>query len=318
MIGRQVVDKNVSSVLIAVAALVFVNRVGTLAANNASAAEIAEKTAPGAPTRDALVSLEKKAYNAWKNKNAKFWSVFLSDKFVGYGSLGKLDKASATKEYTGADCDIKSFTLSDEQMRQLTSGAALMTYIITIDGTCGGQAVPPKSRAASIFIRDGDQWKGAFHAEAPIIDPTVAPAKPVDKKEAYKRDRAEPDGRDARTDAMLSVERAVWEAWRAHDAEELEALTAREISFINIFGTYFANKADALKDWTGAGCEVKSVSVTDAAATMLSSTLGILTFRGAADGNCYGQKVGPISGTSVYVNDGNAWKWSFGINLPAH
>ena len=38
---------------------------------------------------------------------------------------------------------------------------------------------------------------------------------------------------------------------------------------------------------------------------------------GAADGTCYGQVVGPIWGTSVYVKDGDTWKWAFGINTPA-
>ena len=90
-----------------------------------------------------------------------------------------------------------------------------------------------------------------------------------------------------------------------------------DISFINIFGTYFANKADALKDWSGTYCDVKSISITDAAGTMLSPTVGILTFKAAADGTCYGQKVGPIWGTSVYVKHGDVWKWTFGINLPA-
>ena len=72
-----------------------------------------------------------------------------------------------------------------------------------------------------------------------------------------------------------------------------------------------------MKDWTGAGCEVRRVSVTDAAGTMLSPTVGILTFTGAADGTCYGQTVGPIWGTSVYVKEGDAWKWAIGINVPA-
>jgi len=103
----------------------------------------------------------------------------------------------------------------------------------------------------------------------------------------------------------------------AGESGRIEELTTREVSFINIFGTYFATRAEALKDWTGVGCDVKSVSVTDATGTMLSSTVGILRFNGAADGTCYGQKVGPIWGTSVYLRDGDAWKWTFGINLPA-
>jgi hypothetical protein len=80
---------------------------------------------------------------------------------------------------------------------------------------------------------------------------------------------------------------------------------------------YLATKADALKNWSGAGCDVKSAGVTDAVATMLSPTAGILTFKGTADGTCYGQKVGSIWVTSVYVKDGERWKWNFGINLPA-
>jgi len=304
-------------VLTAAAALVFAAYAGNAPANNANAANTAAKTAPAAPTKDELVTLEKSAYEAWKSKDAKFWDTFLSDKFVGYGSSGKLDKASATKEYTGADCEIKTYALSDEQMKPLGNDAALITYKTTVDGTCGGQKVPANSWAAGVYVRDGDTWKGAFHAEAPVVDPKAAPAKPVDKKEAPRKDEAKPADRGAGTDAMLAVEKAVWEAWKAHDAKKLEDLTARDISFINIFGTYFATKADALKDWTGAGCDVKSVSVTDAVGTMLSPTVGILTFKGAADGTCYGQKVGPIWGTSVYVKDGNAWKWAFGINVPA-
>ncbi len=304
-------------VLTAAAALVFTACAGNEQANNAIAANTAAKTAPAAPTKDALVTLEKSAYEAWKSKDAKFWDTFLSDKFVGYGSSGKLDKASATKEYTGADCEIKSYALSDEQMKPLGNDAALITYKTTVDGTCGGQKVPANSWAAGIYVRDGDTWKGAFHAEAPIVDPKAAPAMPAVKEEAPKKDEAKPAAPDAGTDALVAVEKAVWEAWKEHDAKKLEDLTAEDISFVNIFGTYFATKADAMKDWTGPGCDIKSVSVTDGAGTMLSPTVGILTHTGTADGTCFGQKVGSVWGTSVYVKDGDAWKWAFGINLPA-
>ncbi len=37
----------------------------------------------------------------------------------------------------------------------------------------------------------------------------------------------------------------------------------------------------------------------------------------SADGTCFGQKVGPVWGSSVYVKHANAWKWTFGINVPA-
>jgi ketosteroid isomerase-like protein len=299
------------------AALVFTTCAGNVLANHANAANTAEKTAPAAPAKDALVTLEKSAYEAWKSKDAKFWDTFLSDKFVGWGSSGRLDKASATREYTGADCEITRYALSDEQVNPLSSDAALITHKTTVDGTCGGQKVPSNSWVASVYVRDGGKWKAVFHAEAPVVDPKAAPANPVDVKETPQEDEAKPADRDAGTNALLAVEKTVWEAWRTHDAKKLGDLTARDISFINIFGTHFATKADALKDWSGTYCNVKSISFTDVAGTMLSPTVGVLTFKATADGTCYGQEVGPVWGTSVYVKHGDGWKWTFGINLPA-
>jgi hypothetical protein len=124
------------------AALFFTACAGNVPANYAKATHTDENTAPTAPTKDAIVTLEKRAFEAWKFKDAKFWNTFLSDKFVGYGSSGRLDKVSATKEYTGDDCEIRSYALSDEQMKLLGIHAALITYKTTVDGTCGGQKVP--------------------------------------------------------------------------------------------------------------------------------------------------------------------------------
>jgi hypothetical protein len=303
--------------LTAAAAFVFATCGGNVLASNANADDTPERTASASPTRVALITLEKSAYEAWKSKDAKFWVTFLSDKFVGWGSFGKLDKASATKEYTGADCEIKSYALSDEQLSLLGKDAALITYKTTVNGTCGGQQLPTNSRAAAIYIRDDGKWKRAFHARAAIVDPKATLAKPVAMQQALNEDNAQPTNRNARTDALLAAETAVWEAWRAHDAKKLAGLTARDISFINIFGAYLATKTNVMRDWSETYCDVKKISLTDAAGTTLSPIVGILTFKATADGTCYGQKVGPVWGTSVYVKYGHVWKWTFGINLPA-
>jgi ketosteroid isomerase-like protein len=286
-------------------------------ANNANATKAAEKTAPAGQQKVALVTLEKSAYAAWKSKDAKFWDTFLSDKFVGWGTSGKLDKVSAKKEYTGADCEIKSYALSEERVSSRGKQATLITYKATVDGTCGGQRIPANSWAAGVYVRDGGQWKAAFHAQATVVNPEVPIVKPVYQNGARGGDTAKPTAPDAGTGTLLAIEGAVWEAWKDHDAKRLSDLMAEDISFINIFGIYLANKAEALKNWSGTGCDVKSVGVTDAAATMLSPTVGILTFKATADGTCFGQKVGPIWGSSIYVKYGDAWKWTFGINVPA-
>jgi hypothetical protein len=115
------------------AALVFTACAGNVPANNANAANTVERTVPTAPTMDAFVTLEKSAYEAWKSKDAKFWDTFLSDKFVGWGSSGRLDKTSATKQYTGTDCEIKSYALDYLRTQPYGSDAELLTHKTTVD-----------------------------------------------------------------------------------------------------------------------------------------------------------------------------------------
>jgi hypothetical protein len=286
-------------------------------ATNAGNALAGDARVADAPAKDDILTLEQAAYQAWESKDAKFWQSFLSDNFAGWGSTGKLNKTSATRQYTGLDCEIRRYALADEQIQPLGNDETLITHKTTVDGTCNGQKVPAESWAASVYVRKGGKWKAVFHAEAAVIDPKSVAAKPVSIADTSNRDDAEPNARDDLTSALVADERAVWEAWREHDVKTIGDLTASEISFINIFGTHLATKAEALSDWSGTYCDVKSVSITDASATMLSPAVGILTFKASADGTCYGQKVGAVWGSSVYVKHGNVWKWTFGINLPA-
>jgi Domain of unknown function (DUF4440) len=235
--------------LTAAAAFIFAACVGNALANNANAADTPERTAPAGRTKVELITLEKSAYQAWKSKDAKFWGKFLWDNFVGWGSFGKLDKASATMEYTGTDCEIKSYALSEERVSPRGKQAALITYKATVDGTCGGQKIPANSWAAGVYVRDGGQWKAAFHAQAAVVNPEVLPVKPVYQNGARGDDTARPTALDAGTGTLLAIEGAVWEAWKDHDAKRISHLTAEDISFINIFGIYLANKAEALKNW---------------------------------------------------------------------
>jgi hypothetical protein len=299
---------NVSSFALAAAA-VFIY--------SGCAKEALANNAPAGPPKEALVTLEKSAYAAWKSKDATFWDTFLSDKFVGWGTSGRLDKASAKKEYTGADCDIRSYSLSDERVSSRGKRAALITYKAAVDGTCGGQKIPANSWVAGVYVRDGGQWKAIFHAQDAAVNPELPPEKPVYQNGARGNATSAATAPDPGTGTLLAIERDVWGAWKDHDANRLSNLMAEDISFINIFGIYLPNKAEGLKNWSGTGCDVKSVGITDAAATMLSPEVGILTFKATADGTCFGQKVGPIWGSSIYVKYGDAWKWTFGINVPA-
>jgi hypothetical protein len=288
---------------------------------------------------DALLALDKQANEAYFKGDARSFEGMVSDRFVTLGPGGsRMDKAETTKMIAGVKCDIKDgWKLDEPHVTTIDADTYVLSYKGTFDGTCTTdgktEKTPSPIRAATVWVRSGDKWLAAFHGENLIVDPkapAAPPAKPEAKKEEPKKDdkgasnantaaapvRATPD---ANTDALVQVELALWEEWKAKDDKKLEDLTTKDVSFVNIFGTYFATKAEVMKDWTGANCEIKSVSVTDGFASALSPTVEMLTRKGTADGTCGGQKIGTVTiwGVSIYVKDGDAWKFAFGMNSPS-
>lgn len=289
----------------------------TNAPANATTNANTAKPVAAAPTKDALMTLEKSAYEAWKTKDAKFWDTFLTANFVGFGQSGRLDKASATKEYAGADCDVKSYALSDEQMTPLGTDAAMITYKTTIDATCGGQKVPATGWAAGIYVREGDKWKGAFHAATPMVDPKAPPAKAAaPAKKAETAAKPAETKADAATDALIALERKAWEDWKVKSAKGLDEWAAKDMmSFAGTVGR--TDRAASLKRWAEDKCEVKSISLTEPASVAFGSDFALLTFKSAVDGKCDGQAIPPELGATIYTKEGGVWKALFTMGSPA-
>ena len=298
----------------------------------------AVKPAAAAPTAVALLALDTQAQKAFIKGDGKFFEGLLSDKLVMTSGGQRMSKADVVKMISGNKCDIKDgWALTEPQMIKLNNNAYVLSYKTNMEGSCTYEGKTEKQpspvRAATVWVRHGDKWQAAFHGENPIIDPTnptkassAAPTNPADSKNTAKKDdkaatHAKPPApaADTSTAALMTAEKSIWEAWRAKDTKRIVALTAGEIAFVNIFGTHFANKADVVKDWAGALCDVKSFSLTDGVGTLVLPTVGILTLTGSANGTCGGTDISGqrIYGTSVYVKVGNAWKWAFGFNSPS-
>ena len=260
-----------------------------------------------------LSGLEEESYRAWQSKDTKFWSTFLSEKFVSWGSSGRIDKAAARREWSGTNCKIVSYQISDPQVSRLTPEAAVITHKTTVDGSCDGDRLPNAGWTATGYVLEGAQWKAVFRAGSAIIDPAKLPKRTLDTTTGGR-----PVSHDVNTEAMLSREQAIWDAWKDRDAKRLDALVPQEIQFIDIFGTHIGTRAAAISAWSGRGCDVKSFQLADARATMFNPDFGILTLYATVDGTCFGQPVIPVWTSSFYVRRGETWVWSFGINIPAH
>lgn len=289
-----------------------------------SASSEAARPSSDAPTANALLALDRQANDAFFKGDAASLEGLLSDQFVMLGPDGaRMDKVATTRMVAGVRCDVKDgWTLDEPHLSTIASDTYVLIYRGAFDGTCTmdgkTEKVPSPVRAATVWVRSGENWLAAFHGENPIFDPraTEAPtAEPASRKEAPNKDaRPAAPAADPGTDAMVSIETSVWEAWKERDAKVLEELTARDLAFVDIFGNVTSGKAETIKFWTEHQCDVHSVRVADGIGTSLSPTVGILTFKGILEGTCGGQEFPLIYGTSVYTRDGEAWKLAFTLN----
>jgi hypothetical protein len=272
-----------------------------------------------APTIDTLLALDKQANEAYIKADSKFFESLLSDTFVMREGGQRMDKAAVVKMIAGNKCDVRTWNLDEPWLAKIDTDIYVLSYRGTWDGTCTGAdgkpaKIPSPTRTATIWVRSGDKWLAAFHAENPIIDPknatngTVATAQLAKQKDVKQTDPS--------TDVLVATEKSIWEAWMTHDAQKMESLTSADLSFIDIFGNSYSNKPDTMKAWAGAICDIKRVGVTDGVVTPLSPTVKLLTHIGTADGTCYGEKISAVYGNSVYVKDGDAWKLAFCMNMP--
>ena len=278
---------------------------------NANANSNANSSA-AAPTKDAMMTLERSAYDAWKNKDAKFWDPFLTSNFVGFNNGKKIDKAAALKEYGQSDCDVKSVALSDDQMTQLGPNAVLMTYKTTIDATCGGQKIPTNAWAAGVYVREGGQWKGAFHADMPIHDPNAPAEKAAataTKPAAATAPANASAASDPATDALFALEKKAWDDWKTKNQKGLEEWASPSLVAFTSNGRQPGS--DAIKTWMNDGCNVKSAPLTEPSSMSLGPDHSLLIFKAAPDGKCKGTAIPPEYGASIYAKESGTWKALF-------
>lgn len=114
-----------------------------------------------------IVALEKSAWEAWKNKDAKWFQTAMADDALHVDGAGVMDKAQFIKAV--AACEVKSVALDDFKFIMLDKNSAMITFVGTQDAVCGGQAQPKSVRASSVYVKRGGKWLNAFYTEIPLV-----------------------------------------------------------------------------------------------------------------------------------------------------
>jgi hypothetical protein len=118
--------------------------------------------------KEALIALEKQAWEAWKTKDGKFFQGLLSEESIGVGDSGVAKKATIVKDIAGSDCEVRSYSLDNYEVVMLDPNTAILTFKADQDATCKGKVVPARVWASSVYIKRGGKWLSAFHQETPV------------------------------------------------------------------------------------------------------------------------------------------------------
>jgi hypothetical protein len=121
---------------------------------------------PGeAGLKETLINLEKQSWEAWKNRDGKFFQLFLADDHVEVGSNGLTNKARVVAGVASPVCVVKSYAVDSFELTTFDTNTALLTYHAEQDTTCGGSAVPSPVWVSSLYVRRGGRWLNALYQQ---------------------------------------------------------------------------------------------------------------------------------------------------------
>ena len=133
----------------------------------------AAEAAKGQPTlKEALVTNEKGAFEAFKQKNASTFNGYLADDFLGVDDGGVTHKAAQSEAM--ADTQLKDYALDDIKLVKATKNVVILTYKLTQHGTYKGEPIPATVHATSVWAKRGEKWLAVLHQETPAR-PTRSP-----------------------------------------------------------------------------------------------------------------------------------------------
>ncbi|MBS1811025.1 MAG: nuclear transport factor 2 family protein [Acidobacteria bacterium] len=114
-----------------------------------------------------IIALEKRAFEAWKNKDKKAFQEGMLEDSLSIYSSGAVTKEQWIQMSIDPNCTVKSYSLDNIKVTMLSSAIALMTYRFTQDTVCNGKQEPSPVWASTVFVKRGKKWLGAFHQETP-------------------------------------------------------------------------------------------------------------------------------------------------------
>ena len=235
-----------------------------------------------------IIALEKAGWEAWKNKDAKWYQTNTIDEAVWVNGEGVMEKAPFIKDLP--QCDVKSFSLDNFKVVMLNKDAAVMTYTVRQDGICYGKQIPAQVRAMVNYVKRGGKWLEAMYMETPAQGTTVSANQPGGNAEQ----------------AIRQTMTELFDALNRGDAAATGQIYADDYQIVLENGKTVtkAERLDAMK----AGALKQSVAFDNLRIRQYGST-AVATYRVTGRSNALGseQEINSLA-TVTLVNNGGRWQ----------
>jgi len=123
-------------------------------------------SALAAPDSGAIMTAEKNAWAAVKDKNFDAFQKMLAPDFRGVYPHSINNVSQELTEVRSVS--FQSVKLGKMDVVFIDSATALVTYGVTVKGTASGKDISGKEHAASVWKKDGKTWRVAFHTDMPV------------------------------------------------------------------------------------------------------------------------------------------------------
>jgi Domain of unknown function (DUF4440) len=124
-----------------------------------------ENQADKVALKETLVKLEKQSWEAWKERDGRFYQNFLSNDHVELGTHGPFGKASVVNFVASPVCTVKSYAVDHFELTAFDADTALLTYHAAQETICSGKPVPSPVWVSSLYIKRDGRWLNALYQQ---------------------------------------------------------------------------------------------------------------------------------------------------------
>lgn len=112
-----------------------------------------------------IIALEKRGFEAWKNKDKKFFQDTLLEESLALYSAGVATKEQWVQVNVDPNCTVKSYAMDNIKVTMVNQDTALLTFRFTHDTICKGKQEPSPVWASTLYVKRGKNWFQMFYQE---------------------------------------------------------------------------------------------------------------------------------------------------------